>query len=77
MQNADLIHYFDQLWHCIGLEMEGSYYARSMERGILRGLLQPTVVSRFLYYVSDVPLEVASNLSQKLEPWEGLYSYIF
>ena len=72
VQNADMLHYFEQLWHCIGLEMEGSYYSRAMERGIMRGLLLPTVKSRFLYYVSDVPLAVSENLTRRLEPWEGI-----
>ena len=72
VQNAEFLHYFEQLWHCIGLEMEGSYYSRAMERGIMRGLLLPSVKSRFLYYVSDLPLEVSDNLSRRLEPWEGI-----
>ena len=52
--------------------MEGSYYTRAMERGLLKGLLLPSITSRFLYYVSDVPLAISGKLSEKLEPWEGI-----
>ena len=35
MQNRELLHYYKNLWACIGLEMEGSYYARQIERTIM------------------------------------------
>lgn len=72
VQNRKSLHYFKSLWQCIGLEMEGSYYSRAIERGILRGLLSKDVASRFLYYVSDLPLAITGKLTDKLEPWEGI-----
>lgn len=36
------------------------------------GLLQPWVYSRFLYYVSDLPLSVGTTLARKLSAWEGI-----
>ena len=72
VQNADSLHYFEQLWNCIGLEMEGYYFARAIDQGIMKGLLDPDVISRYLYYVSDVPLAITGNLTEKLEPWEGI-----
>lgn len=52
VQNQDLLHYFDKLWKCVGLEMEGTYYSRAMERGIMLGLLLPTVRSRYFSFLS-------------------------
>ena len=35
-------------------------------------LVRPDVDVRFLYYVSDVPLDPSSNLSGRLAPGEGI-----
>jgi hypothetical protein len=72
VQNAEMLRYYEKLWRCIGLEMEGSYFIRSIERGVLRGVLNENVVSRVLYYVSDLPLQATSNLAHALPPWEGI-----
>jgi CRP-like cAMP-binding protein len=72
LQNRVLLHYYRKLWRCVGLEMEGSYYAKQIERSKLLGMLSPQLKTRFLYYVSDLPLEENQNLSTKLAPWEGI-----
>ena len=36
------------------------------------GLLRPNVRSRFLYYVSDLPLSVGTSLATKMTTWEGI-----
>lgn len=72
LQNKILLHYYRKLWRCVGLEMEGSFYAKQIERSRLLGLLRKDLKTRFLYYVSDLPLEEHSNLSTSLAPWEGI-----
>lgn len=72
LQNAVLLRYYRELWRCIGLEMEGSFYAKQIERSRQLGALRSDVATRFLYYISDLPLEEASNLSSRLRPWEGI-----
>ncbi len=72
LQNRQMLGYYRHLWRCVGLEMEGSHYWRRLDEARRLGLVRPDVDVRFLYYVSDVPLEPASNLSGRLAPGEGI-----
>jgi len=79
LQDRVLLNFYRKFSHCIGLEMEGSYFVRQIEQSIMRGLLNNDVSTRFLYYVSDIPLDLKSTLSKSLSPWEAippLYSII-
>jgi len=79
LQDRVLLNFYRKFSHCIGIEMEGSYFVRQIEQSIMRGLLNSEVNTRFLYYVSDIPLDVKSTLSKSLSPWEAippLYSII-
>ncbi|ORX60858.1 hypothetical protein BCR36DRAFT_578930 [Piromyces finnis] len=71
LQDRVLLNFYRKFSHCIGLEMEGSYFVRQIEQSIMRGLLDNDVSTRFLYYVSDIPLDLKSTLSKSLSPWEG------
>jgi len=72
LQNRPLLHFYHSIWKCIGLEMEGVYYARKVTESIQLGVLDPAVVQRYYYYVSDLPLEAGERLSAPLAPSEGI-----
>ena len=50
---------------CVGLEMEGFYYANEIENSVKHKLIKNTFISRFFYYVSDLPLDPSQVLSQE------------
>ncbi|HZV00078.1 MAG TPA: cyclic nucleotide-binding domain-containing protein [Planctomycetota bacterium] len=72
LQDRKLLLLYRRVWRCIGLEMEGSFFARRVHSAIETGLLAPDVKTRFAYYVSDVPLEPSSTLAESLRPDEGV-----
>jgi hypothetical protein len=63
LQNNDLLNFYKYVMGCIGLEMEGYYYAREVENSIKHSLLREDFVSRLFYYASDLPLDPTQNLS--------------
>ncbi|CBZ25128.1 conserved hypothetical protein [Leishmania mexicana MHOM/GT/2001/U1103] len=56
LQNVSLLRYYQQVWRCIGTEMEGSYFARVIEDFYRQGIAHPGLTTRFAYYTSDLPL---------------------
>ncbi|GET87303.1 hypothetical protein, conserved [Leishmania tarentolae] len=56
LQNVSLLRYYQQVWRCIGTEMEGSYFARVIEDFYRQGIAHPCLTTRFAYYTSDLPL---------------------
>lgn len=70
LQNKTLLTYYKHFWHCIGLEMEGSFYARQVHRAQNLGLIPADIALRFLYFVSDLPLNEGENLSKDMSPHE-------
>jgi hypothetical protein len=72
MQNRLMLHFYRHLWAVKGIEMEGVFYHRQVVESIQTGVLNPNLVSRFYYYVSDLPLDVGSNLSERLKASEGV-----
>ncbi|KAG5482917.1 hypothetical protein LSCM1_06954 [Leishmania martiniquensis] len=56
LQNVHLLRYYQQVWRCVGTEMEGSYFARVIEDFYRQGIAHPRLTSRFAYYTSDLPL---------------------
>jgi hypothetical protein len=70
LQNHPLLHYYRRFWNCIGLEMEGSFYAREFHRAQHIGILSSEISSRFIYYMSDLPLQEGAQLSVDMSPWE-------
>ena len=65
IQNSELLNYFKKLCHCVGLEMEGLHFAREIKRYKELGIVRDDVISRFAYYISDLPLDPNSNLSKE------------
>jgi hypothetical protein len=72
LQNRAMLHFYQRLWQVNGIEMEGYFYHRQVEEAKQTGLLRSDTVSRFFYYVSDLPLDARSNLSERLTPGEGI-----
>ena len=72
LQDSTLLHYYRRFHRCVGLEMEGSFFLRQLRSAMAAGIVSPAVVSRFAYYVSDLPLSPHHNLSASLSPWEGV-----
>jgi CRP-like cAMP-binding protein len=72
LQDRILLMFYKKIWKAIGLEMEGSFFARQLISAIETDVVDPDVRSRFAYYTSDVPLEPDQNLSEALHPSEGV-----
>lgn len=72
LQDRRLLHFYRRIWKSVGLEMEGSFYARTLLRAMCTGVLRDDVVTRFAYYISDLPLGHEANLSLSLAPEEGV-----
>jgi hypothetical protein len=72
LQNRMMLNFYKHIWGCIGLEMEGSFYHRKLFESVELGVLREDVTFRYLYYVSDLPLDHTSNLSGRMAPGEGV-----
>lgn len=72
LQNAPLLHYYRNLWQCVGLEMEGSWYCRQLREAQQLGILRPDIRANFAYYTSDLPLEPHQSLAAGLGATEGV-----
>ncbi len=72
MQNATLLRYYQHVWQCLGLEMEGIWYAKRLLEARQLGLLRADCATRFLYYISDLPLAHGQSLSGSLGAFEGI-----
>jgi len=72
LQNRAMLQFYRKIWGCVGLEMEGIWYLRAVLEAEELGVLRRDARRRFLYYVSDLPLEAGSNLSERLSPVEGI-----
>ncbi len=72
MQNKLMYLFYQRMWDVVGIEMEGMYYHRQMLESIHTGLLDSSTRARFLYYVSDLPLDPSGNLSERLDASEGV-----
>ena len=72
LQNTMMLNFYHNLWNCIGLEMEGFYYYRQILKSIQLGVLPENLNLRFLYYVSDLPLEKDGKLSAPMPASEGI-----
>ena len=72
LQNRQLLHFYRRFWQCVGLEMEGSFFARTLIAAMNAGIVRSDVATRFAYYTSDVPLDPDSTLSEALSPIEGV-----
>jgi len=65
LQNAVLLKHYKHLLGCVALEMEGCYLAQELKKGQEAGFLPKDLASRFLYYISDLPLDPNSTLAME------------
>jgi hypothetical protein len=65
LQNNDLLHFYKHVQGCIGIEMEGYFFAREIESCIKHGILRKDFITRCFYYASDLPLDPNQNLAQE------------
>jgi CRP-like cAMP-binding protein len=72
LQDRILLWFYRRIWKCVGLEMEGSFFAREIIAGMESGVVSPDLRTRFCYYTSDIPLHPEQNLSEALHPSEGV-----
>ncbi|MEI6385328.1 MAG: cyclic nucleotide-binding domain-containing protein [Spirochaetota bacterium] len=72
LQNRAMLHFYRRVWACVGLEMEGIWYLHSILEARELGVLRQGARSRFLYYVSDLPLSAGERLSARMPPLEGI-----
>ena len=56
LQNREVLEYFRTHWGALGVEMEGTPYARALEQARLRGRVGHDLRVGVAYYCSDVPL---------------------
>lgn len=71
-QSAPMLYFYKYIWDCIGLEMEGIYYAGQINDLAQVNLIRGDIKQRYLYYVSDVPFKTAANLSTPMTAIEGV-----
>ena len=65
LQNYDLLNFYKHVMGCVGLEMEGYYYAAEVESKIKHKMISPNFITRCFYYVSDLPLDPTENLTKE------------
>ncbi|MBT3271651.1 MAG: hypothetical protein HN368_00740, partial [Spirochaetales bacterium] len=72
LQNTQMLHFYRHIWGCIGLEMEGTFYYQQIVESQQLDVIPADVKMRFLYYVSDLPLDKSADLASRLSPREGV-----
>ena len=56
LQNRVVLEYFRDRWGALGVEMEGTPYARALAQAKLRGRVKDPLSVGVAYYASDAPL---------------------
>jgi CRP-like cAMP-binding protein len=72
LQNRLMLNFYRAIWGCVGLEMEGVFYHWAVKEAQELGVLRKDARTRFLYYVSDLPMTPGENLSERMSPQEGI-----
>lgn len=72
VQNKDLLNFYKCVMGCVGLEMEGYFYAKEIESATKHLILSPNFITRCFYYISDLPLDPEQNLANEhgIVNWE-------
>ena len=63
MQNSEMLWFYRHFWKVIGMEMEGGYFLQEINRAKTQNLIDPNIILRFVYYISD-PIRRNENLSK-------------
>lgn len=72
LQNRQMLSFYNEIWDVIAMEMEGAHYFRQILESRQLGVVAREVETRFLYYISDLPLAPHGGLSVPLAPVEGV-----
>lgn len=72
MQNSEMLWFYRHFWKAIGVEMEWGYFLQEISRAKIQNLIDPNIILRFAYYISDTPLNEGKTLACKLTLQEGL-----
>ncbi len=72
LQNRSMLQTYRHLFRCVGVEMEGTWYAQQIAEAQVLGLLPPDIDLHFWYYISDLPLEAEHTLTGVLGAHEGI-----
>jgi CRP-like cAMP-binding protein len=72
LQNPVMLQTYRHLHQCVGLEMEGTWYARQIFQAQQLGLLSADVATSFCYYISDLPLRHDATLAGAMSQYEGI-----
>jgi hypothetical protein len=72
LQNRQMLSFYRQIWNVVGIEMEGTHYYRQILESQQLGVIPGRLDLRFLYYVSDLPLETSSTLTAPMRASEGV-----
>jgi hypothetical protein len=66
LQNRELLRFYKMIWVSIGIEMEGTYFEEALNQARLMGIVGENIKSRYLYYVSDLPLSKGTTLAKPM-----------
>lgn len=72
LQNRQMLSFYREIWDVVAMEMEGAHYYREILESQQLGVVSREVTTRFLYYISDLPLDAHSGLTVPLAPVEGV-----
>ncbi len=72
LQNRQMLSFYREIWDVIAMEMEGAHYFRQILEARQLGVISRDVRTRFLYYISDLPLDAHAGLTVPLAPVEGV-----
>ncbi len=71
-QNLNLLKYYKLFWNMTAIEMESGHYIQEISSAKNYGLLNKNIITRFIYYLSDLPLSAHENLTVRMKMEEGL-----
>jgi len=72
LQNYDLLNFYKNVRGCVGIDMEGFYFANEVQKAVKQNVLHDNFLTRCFYYISDLPLDPTQVLSQEggIVSWE-------
>ena len=74
MQNRRMLRFYRSIWACVGLEMEGVYFEAAVNQARVMGLVRPDIITRYVYYTSDLPVSPGTSLAKPMDVSEFIPS---
>lgn len=72
LQNVKILRFYERLMHATGMEMEAAWYLNAIKECQTLGVISNDIKLRFIYYVSDTPLDTSATLAKQMRIMEGL-----